>query len=278
MKSIATNKVLRIALFAVIGIALVALMARYLPPGVDWDQTYRPAARALLTGKNPYSVLEFANPVWCLLPLLPLAILPSEIGRAAYLLMSLLGFGYAAHRFKASPVALVAFLVSPPVLHCLLNSNIDWMTLVGFALPPQIGLFMVVIKPQIGYAVALFWLVEAWRNGKWREVVRVFWPLTAAMALSIAIFGTWPLKSFVKLDYWWNASLWPLSIPVGLGLMAAALRTHRVEYAMGASPCLSPYLLFHSWSGALLAIVSLPVETVAVVIGLWIMVVLRTVG
>ena len=40
---------------------------------------------------------------------------------------------------------------------------------------------------------------------------------------------------------------------------------------MGASPCLSPYLAFHSWTGALIAIVSSAPATAAVVVGLWIL-------
>src|SRR5690606_38971700 len=73
--------------------------------------------------------------------------------------------------------------------------NIDWLPLVGFVLPPQIGLFFILIKPQMGLAVALFWLVEAWREGGLREVIRVFGPVGAALALSLALYGLWPLRS-----------------------------------------------------------------------------------
>ena len=44
---------------------------------------------------------------------------------------------------------------------------------------------------------------------------------------------------------------------------------------MAASPCLSPYVLLHAWSGALASLASLNAEMVAAVIGLWIMVILR---
>jgi hypothetical protein len=44
---------------------------------------------------------------------------------------------------------------------------------------------------------------------------------------------------------------------------------------MAASPCLSPYVLFHAWSGALASIAPLRFEMIAVVIGLWILVILR---
>ena len=41
---------------------------------------------------------------------------------------------------------------------------------------------------------------------------------------------------------------------------------------MAASPCLSPYVLFHSWPGAVAAFLVLPGETLAAVVGLWVLV------
>ena len=47
---------------------------------------------------------------------------------------------------------------------------------------------------------------------------------------------------------------------------------------MAASPCLSPYLMMHSWVVVLLAVVdSLPV-TAAAVVGFWILIVIRGFG
>jgi hypothetical protein len=257
---------------------LVAVLSVYLPPGVDWEKAYYPAARELLSGRNPYDVYGYYNAPWTLLPILPLAILPVELGRAAFMLLSLAGFGYSAYKLGAKPLSLGAFLASPPVMHCLLNASVDWMPLLGFVLPPRIGLFLVVIKPQVGSTIALFWLVEAWREGGWRQVVRVFWPVTMALLLSFVLFGLWPFRAERLVDLWWNASLWPASIPVGLALLAAALRTRNKRFAMGAAPCLSPYVLLHSWSGALAAIVHLPFETLAAVAGLWILILMRAMG
>jgi hypothetical protein len=108
-------------------------------------------------------------------------------------------------------------------------------------------------------------------------VLRVFWPFTLALLASLAMLGLWPLNMLAATNYtgYWNASLWPMSIPVGLALAMAALRKRRAEYAMAASPCLSPHVLFHSWSAALIAIIRLNAETIAAVIGLWLLVILR---
>lgn len=247
-------------------------------PGVDWECVFRPAARDLLLTGNPYQVDGFLNAPWALIPLIPLAFLPLNIGYGILTVAGLGCFGYAAYKFGAKPLTLAAFLLSPPVLHCLLQGNIDWMVLLGFVLAPQIGLLLIVIKPQMGSVVALFWLVEAYRKGGWREIVRVFWPVTVSLGISFLLYGLWPLDFKRELTHWWNASLWPASIPIGLGLLVASVRKRSIGYAMGASPCLSPYVLLHAWSGALLAIIALPFESLAAIIGLWVLVLLRIVG
>lgn len=261
-------------------IVVVVLATFYLPAGIDWTDTYRPAARLLLAGQSPYQMRIYYAAPWALLPLLPLALLPEAVGRAVLFIVGLGTFAYTAHRLGAGRLALAAFLVSPPVVHCLLNSNIEWLALVGVVLPPQWGLLFVSTKPQIGAGVALFWLWAAWRRGGAREVARIFWPVTAALLLSLALFGLWPLRfsDTLELTHTYNASLWPSTIPVGLALLVAAARRQQVRFALAAGPCLSPYVLLHAWVGALAAVLPLPVETVAAVIGLWLLVILRATG
>lgn len=259
----------------VITVLTIVALSFVLPPGIDWTESYRPAARELLSGRSPYNVPGFVFPTWAVLPMLPLGVLPDNIGRAVWFVMSLAAFGYTAYRLGARPLAMLAFLASPPVLHCLLNANIDWLAILGFAFPPQIGLFFIVMKPQMGVAVVVYWLVEAWRDGGVKEVVRVFWPVTVAMLATFVIFGLWPLAFTERVTYWWNASLWPSSIPVGLTLLVVAVKKRDMRYSMGASPCLSPYVLLHSWSGALAALVASNLETVVAVIGLWIVIIIR---
>ena len=269
-------------------VVVVAAMVVFLPAGVDWQYSFRPAVFELLAGHSPYHLdrgiqgswdqYTFWNAPWALLPLIPLALLPVQLGRALLVVVTILSLAYVSRRLGAQPLAIGLLLVSPPVMHGLLVGNIDWLAVLGFIMPPQIGLFFIAIKPQIGIAVAIFWLVEAWRKGGWREVLRIFWPITVALALSILIFGPWPLRFETQAGVWWNASLWPMSIPVGLGLLAAALHKRKIEFAMAASPCLSPYLMMHSWVVVLLAVVSSLPETAAAVVGFWILIVIRGFG
>lgn len=269
----------------VLGLTVAALTgaALFLPPGIDWHGTFRPAALAVLRGASPYTATPeapYAGAPWGLWLLLPFAVLPEPLGRALVFTAGLLAFAYTAVRLGARPLGVGLFLVSPPVMHCLLNSNVDWMPLLGFVLPPPLGLFLAAVKPQVGFTVALWWLVEAWRIGGPRQVLRVFGPAGAALALSILIYGWWPLNglTIMQLSTGWNASLWPMSIPVGLGLLWTALRKRDQRYAMGAAPCLSPYVLFHAWSGAVAALAADTGTLAVVVAGLWILVGLRFPG
>lgn len=265
-----------IVLVAFVFIALA--MGYFLPEAIDWHIAFRPAALTLLSGQSPYNVPGYFNAPWALLPLIPFAILPEHIGRGFLAAISLAVFGFTAFKMGATRLTIPFILLSPPVLHGVLNGNIDWLATLGFIMPPQIGIFFVSIKPQIGVAVGVFWLIEAFRVGGIREVVRVFGPFSIALGMTFLLFGFWPLRFERELDLWWNASLWPMSIPAGLVLLVTAVRTRHAEFSMGASPLLSPYVLFHSYVGALLALSSLQWETMTAVIGLWILIVIQSMG
>ena len=264
----------KLILLGVLMVVAVVLLSIHLPEGVDWRETYRPALVALLAGRTPYGFGDspfFAAP-WGLIPLIPLVFLSVRAGEIVLFMVGLAAYALTAQRLGAKPIALVLFLVSPPVVHGLFHGNIVWMSLLGFVLPPQIGLFFVAVKPQIGMGAIVFWLIEALRKGGLREVLRVFWPVSLALLVSLALFGLWPLRfsDVLPIAGNYNVSLWPFMLPVGFALMVAAIRRREMRFAMAASPCFSPYVLFHGWVGPLAAILGQPVETLVAVIGLWI--------
>jgi hypothetical protein len=268
-------------LFVLASSLVVVLGARYLPMGVDWQQTVRPACLAILRGDSPYEVIPYLGfPPWMLVALIPFVYLPVSLSRSLLFTLAAAVFAISIKRLGARPIVMGFFLLSPPVMHSLLNSNLDWIPLLGFTLPPALGLFFISVKPQMGSLVAIFWLVESWRAGGLRQVMRVFTPFIVILLVSFLIYGFWP-KHYLEISevsQSWNASIWPAGIPVGLALAVSALRKREIKFAMAGSPCLSPYVLLHAWSGALASLASLPFEMIAVVIGLWAVIICRLLG
>jgi hypothetical protein len=260
-------------LMLVLGIVVFFAVLLRNPFAVDWHYTYRPATLAILRGENPYSgeVLFFAPP-WVVIPLIPFAVLPEDIGRSLFAVLSIGMFALIAYRLGAKPLGLLAFLLSAPVANGIQTGNVEWLVLLGLLLPPQIGLILLAIKPQSTLGVLLFYLVEAWRKGQLREVIAQFWPLAAVSLLSLLIYGLWPLRAREYGGYAgeFNISLWPHSIPIGLTLLAIALRDRRRDAALIGSPFLSPYLVLVGWSGALAGLAPRTLEIVVASIGTWI--------
>lgn len=273
----------RIVVF-VVGIVLAVLLfigvaTIWSIVGIDWKETFYPVARAVLDGKSPYIVPTFRNVPWTVLPLLPFALFSETVGGILFFLATYVAYGWVAYKLKASPIALIAFLISPPVFYGMRMLNVDILVLLGFVLPAPIGLFLVIIKPQMGLAMVIFWFVEAWRNGGIRAVLRTFTPVTVVTLLSLVFFGNWQAGRQSDLSgSFWNASLWPWVLPIGLALVMLSLRDRRKELAISASPFLSPYLAYHSWAGALLGLIQRDFELVTVVVGMWLVAVVRLLG
>jgi hypothetical protein len=246
----------------------VVLAAAYLPPAIDWEQVYVPASRAVLAGRSPYTVAGFMNPPWALLPLLPFGADPVA-GRAGLFVLSLTVYALVAIRLEAAPVALGLFLVSPTVLHTLLNGNLEWLVLLGILLPPRWGLVLMVIKPQVGAGVAVWWAAEAWRAGGWHGVIILVSPVGVALATSLVLFGLWPLQVGDPPGLAWNASPWPWGLPLGLGVLVYSVWKRDVRAALIAAPLCSPYVIQHAWTGAVLALVGRTWVLAFVVVGLW---------
>ena len=244
--------------------------------GVDWDSTFRPAARMVLAGENPYTIATFRNVPWTILPLLPFAVLPEAFSGKVFFIANIFLYAFVAKKAGASTLGIIAFLLSPPVMYGLKMSNVDVLVLLGFTLPPTIGLFFILIKPQMGIMMFFFWLVKTLKRGGWKETLKTFAPVTITMVMAIVFFDYSPLqRSFTLIDTNWNARLWPWALPLGLLFFATSVRNLTAEGAIAASPFLSPYLAYHSWAGALLALIKKDFELMVVVLGMWLVFLVR---
>jgi len=267
--------------FATIGLIALGVVAYFfLPNPVDWTISYRPAALALLSGKSPYTALPFFNPPWILLPLIPYAVLPYRLGVAAFFVTNLVVFYYISQRMAARPIARIALLCSFPVIVCFLFGQIDGIILLGLFMPRPLGLILLLAKPQMGAAVAVFWLIEAWRAGGWKQAVTTIAPVAVLFLISLALYGLWPLQLNMSDMFVaeFNTSLWPGSLMIGLPLLVYALR-HRKEYfALMAGPFFSPYVTPQSWSIALVGLMPYELEMVAASLASWALLIIKIVA
>jgi len=259
--------VLGFLLFILIGWAA----GSFLPEPIDWIRTYKPATRELIAFRTPYSIASFFNPPWILIPLIPFSLLPEKIGNGLLFVVSFSVVVYVAVKSGGKALSLASFLLSFPVLFLLLFGQIDWLILLGFTLPPQFGLFLILSKPQIAIPYALFILINALTKGGIRLAVRIFMPVTIAFVVSFFLFGFW-IGNFgsIKLTEIYNFSLWPIGLPIGIALAIYAIRHQNEGLSIFAGPFFSPYVGVHSWSVPLLTILPNKWETLGFSIGTWI--------
>ncbi len=261
-----------------IGLLLLLLpaLAGALPYALDWHHTYRPAALAVIEGESPYTVPIYYAAPWAAWLLIPIAILPTEVGRAVIFLAGVAAYAYIAHRLGARPFALVVFLCSAAVIGCLINGNIEWLPLLGVVMPPQVGLLLLAIKPQVGIGLGIYWMVMIWREHGFRRVVWTFAPVTALLLLSLLLYGLWPLR-FSQTIAWStdNPTLFPYGVALGLVILGQAIRTGDEKAAIASGPLLSPYVLHFTWAGLLVYFLEKPKLLVLAVLLLWVPIVIK---
>ena len=244
--------------------------------GIDWLGVYRPAVSEILSWRSPYNIQGFYNPPWTLLPLIPFAVFPAKTGMILVMVASLAAFYYVARKIGAHPITAAVLIFSPAVVFDLMPMNVNSLVVLGLVLPPQVGLFFVLIKPQVGAVIALFWLVEAWRDGGFKQMARIFTPATLALIASFLIYGFWPLNSLtVPPNPNVNISVWPEAIPIGLVLLVYAIRKRDERFALYSAPMFYPYIMYTAWAIPLLGLIKYRLEFYVAVMGLWLAYFLR---
>ncbi len=248
------------ALVILLGVAVY--FASFLP-SADWYVTFDPAARGIFSGHSPYEQPVFLNPPWAVLLLFPFIIFPPTLAHGLFFVASALALIYLAWRLHASPLAMAALMLSPTAVGVLLVGNLDALVYLGMLLPPVSGLFLLLLKPQIGAGVAIYYLIESWREGKFSNVLRTFSPIAIAYLVSALIFPIFIERIINKpsTDVW-NRSLFPYAIPIGLFFLWLAIRKRNAYFALAATPFLTPYLTFYSYLAIQMAFLHKDVEKV----------------
>jgi hypothetical protein len=144
--------------------------------------------------------------------------------------------------------------------------NYDWLILLGATLPPALGMWLAVLKPQLGVVLALLWIWQSVKKGL-RSVALLVLPIAAAVLMSFALGYRLPESGNMP----WSADIWPWGIPVGAVLAYFAFRRGDPVLALAAAPFLSPYVVWHSWIAVLLPLARNRWALAAGVLGSWVL-------
>ena len=220
--------------------------------GVDWKGVIRDASLKLISGQSPYIRKVNCFPPWAYLLLSPIALLSPALGAAILFVLTYTAYSFVLFRMKVNPWAIFIFMLNGFTFINAKNADIDFLSILGLIMPPQIGLFFILIKPQIGIGVAIFWLIESWRKGKFKEVLRVFSPVIIGYSISFLIYGFWPINFIGMTHDAFNASLWPFGIIIGIFLLFVAIRERKNIFSVSSTPFLSPYVNITSYAVSLI--------------------------
>ena len=201
MKVHPATGILLFAIAAILMLAFAVLIAPFVPPLIDFDQTFYPAIRYTLAGINPYTAdysysltsaapgqtpPAFFSPFWLLFILFPFGLLPLAVARALWALFLIAITLMAINRLQAWglrglwPLALTAL---PWSLISILYGQVTPLVLLGTLVSVLAvaredgdirgrialvsGLLLVGLKPQLGLSIGLpllLWLV--WRGDR----------------------------------------------------------------------------------------------------------------
>lgn len=243
--------------------------------GNDWF-VFMEATRLFLLGGDPYSVqlrnniwLKVMEPPWTYALLSPFTLLPNNVARDIYFVFGFCVFAYSSIRLGAKPWQMAMLLLSLPVIGGQIEGNVDWLVTAGFWMPPQIGLFFVLMKPQIGIGLAGFWAYKAWKKGRLFGVWETFSPVICAYALSFVAYGFWISSAFNMYNNPVNVSLFPWELVIAIPLFAYAIEHDEQNVAAISSPLFAPYITLFNMSGVLLSLFNRPKLFITIWIMLW---------
>lgn len=217
-------------------------------PSADWGPVLYPALRSALHGQSPYTIQNYMNPPWTAVLTAPIVIFPMPYARGLLFVLSALAMFYSAWRAKANYIAVIALLLSPTAIGALIAGNLDALVQLGIFLPPALGLLVLMIKPQIGIGVSLYYLIQTWRKSKVKGIVVRFAPVILAYLAGWALFPVWGERIFHQTADIWNRSIFPYGIPIGLWFLWQAVKHENIFFALAASPFLTPYLTFYTYA------------------------------
>lgn len=230
-------------------ILLTVLFLIFPPQAVDWHLGFYKVSQNLF---HPYDIELFINPPWMALFIYPFRYLSENIGLAINSSLNFFIIGLLVIKRKGNILSLTLALTSYPFISMLANGNIEWIPALGFILQDKWGLPLLLVKPQTGILAIMSW--DSLRNNH----ISFFVPTILIISMSFIVWGNWPVRMLANIQHLqgveqglasWNYSLFPWSIPLGLGLLFYIIKFKSINseiYGVLATLCLAPYFAPYS--------------------------------
>ena len=189
---------------------------------------------------------------WATLVLMPLRLITPRAATSLINFISVIITALVIRKYKGNMLFVVPIVFSPIGQPLLFNGQTDAVVLTSLLLPAGFDLLFF-WKPQV--LAHAFWV-------RFRSNFKIYLIAgTSILLISFFIWGFWPgeLLDFTRdhlLGGYWNMSLWPYSIPIGLILIFLSLKKTDESYGLMASPLLFPYVSAGSYIGLLIGVAS----------------------
>jgi hypothetical protein len=273
-RKVSKGSIVVLALSVLTAFGLLLYMVRLFSSfglGEDWFQ-YNQTGWRLLQGLPIYGtpiaeILYLYNPPWMILLLLPLEVLPFQIGYALLLLISLGLVVVVAQRYKLGLVAVLLIIASPPVIYTLSHGQVDILVVAGCLLVPAYLIPLVaMMKPQDAVLSVL-----SIPKSRWKATLLV---TVAVVGLSFVCFGWWPMvvarEPGPVLDLpGLMRGTWPYKLGLGAVMLAIALYKKDNLLLLAASPLFSPYAHTYSFIGLSLCVARLKPLPAFLLVAAW---------
>lgn len=188
---------------------------------------------------------------WFIAILFPLRFFSAQAATAIVNALSIILVALLLRKYKGNPLLTIPIVSFPMIgLGLFKNGQTDALVLAGLLLPPGFDLLFF-WKPQV--VAHIFWV-------RAQGYIKTY--LIAGGVIFITSLFIW--HGWVEnilffgqeylIDGWWNKSLWPYSIPFGIGLIYWAIKKGDEAYGLMASPLLFPYVNAPSYLGFVIAV------------------------
>ncbi len=248
-----TKQLLVLSLVFIILVTAFSLVP--LPGGEDWE-VFRGAAGRVTSGTPLYGVRDptlYSNPPWVAVFLIPLSLLPLQLGYAVVIVSTFFLSLLVLQRWQENvgPIKPILLLLSPPMFYLVLHGQIDVLIISSILLPAEYWALFALAKPQTGIG-----LILGIDRSKYFRTVAI---AGSVILVSFLLFGNWPSDfiaqnnpDFQNTHNVW-LGLWPFQVPLGAFLLVRGWSARDERLLIAGSPFVAPYVALSSFIGPWIA-------------------------